>query len=252
MDDAQASQLAVTIPVSSNYGSALDSSPTGSYAVTSPASALSEGREPRSGAGNGAAAPGRGRGRGRSRGSSDRHGRSRSKGRHRSLSPGMRRRHSRKGPAPTPTLRRAGSYHQVLYSSAPGRRRRLSRASAVSTQEDIPVRAAPVDMFVIFENPLPTRTPSIHVPVVKSLATVKSVEEQEEEEDNKNLPTWRLLMLAGISVPINVGWAVGEALIVPKLLELGVSKSLASLVFLIDPCTLALCPGSAVLGRSGQ
>lgn len=45
----------------------------------------------------------------------------------------------------------------------------------------------------------------------------------------------RVALISALSAPINLGWAAGEALIVPYLLEQGVSASTASFVWLINP-----------------
>lgn len=63
-------------------------------------------------------------------------------------------------------------------------------------------------------------------------------DESEDDDDEDDLPPLTVLELISLCLPaaaVTIGWAVGEALLLPYLLSLGVSPTVANLAFLANP-----------------
>jgi len=139
-------------------------------------------------------------------------------------------------PRLTPTLRHTGSYHEAFFSThasdkvyrAFGRQSR-SPVQADQLHEEGESDDASASSAASHSRPLTTQP----------------------NDDGDGVSLCRLALLAGFGLPINVGWAVGEALIIPRLLQLGVSKGVASLVFLIDPGMVVFCLGTMCSAAHG-
>ncbi len=61
------------------------------------------------------------------------------------------------------------------------------------------------------------------------------VSDSESDDDLPELSRWQLIGLCLPAAAVMVGWAVGEALLLPYLLSLGVHASMANFAFLINP-----------------
>jgi hypothetical protein len=66
-------------------------------------------------------------------------------------------------------------------------------------------------------------------------STAFSKAESDDEEDERPLHMWEIICLCIPATAVQIGWCIGEALVIPYLLELGISPTFANLIFLINP-----------------